>query len=103
MFAYFWKAFGMVRRFHSAGPTVKTVIGFLRSGEEVALEMIGHELFVTLEGERIAQRQRQQRAKTKTWLQMKRGWRVTDTRQPLELEIERNGVRLEWAGRAEQP
>jgi hypothetical protein len=95
----------MVRTFHSSGPTVTTTIGFLIGGGEVALEMVGHNLFVTIDGERIAKRERAG-AKSKVvkyWIPVNHRYTVTDTDHPLEIEIEHDGVRLEWASRAGLP
>jgi hypothetical protein len=82
--------------------TTITIIGFLAGGEKVALESVGPEMWLTIGGDQIARRGRVGNKRAKTWIPIMRGWTVADTDHPLELEIKRNGVKVDWTARTQK-
>jgi hypothetical protein len=80
----------------STSTTIKTTIGFLSGGEKVGLESVGHEMWLTLNGVRIAKRGRPGRKAVKRWIPTQQGWMVRDTNGPLAIQIMHNGVPVDW-------
>jgi hypothetical protein len=81
----------------STGATIKTAIGHLSGGEEVALESIAHDMFLTISGVKVARRGRKGTKRGKAWISVKQGWMVLDTNGPFSLEIKRDGNLLGWS------
>jgi hypothetical protein len=81
----------------STSTTIKTTIGFLSGGEKVVLESVGHEMWLTISGVRIAKRGRPGRKRVKRWIPMERGWIVRDTNDRLAIQIMHNGIPIDWA------
>jgi hypothetical protein len=78
--------------------TVKTTIGGLSSGEVVALESLGRDMFLTINGVKIARRVLHPKLnERKSWIPVNKGWIVIDTDGPLSLQIKHNGKILEWS------
>jgi hypothetical protein len=80
--------------------TITTRIGILSGGEVVALKSVGRYLFLTIDGVQIAERGR---VGGKPWVPVLGDWTVTDTGNPLEPEIKRNGVTIPWSGHTQAP
>ena len=76
--------------------TITTRIGVLSGGEVVALESVGREMFLTVNGVQIARRGYPKKG-AKTWIPVRLGWIVIDTNGPLSLQIKHNGKILEWS------
>src|SRR6516165_64908 len=86
-----------VARKRNTPPTttpIRTTLGFLESGEKLALESVGRSMWLTINGLRIAQRKLWRGIKT--WIPVRQGWMVTDTNGPLAIQIRRKGKSLEW-------
>jgi hypothetical protein len=82
----------------TATGTITTRIGVLGGGEVVALESVGREMFLTVNGVQIARRVLHPKLKVrKTWIPTKQGWFVIDTNGTLSLQIKHNGKLLEWS------
>ena len=79
----------------TATGTITTRIGVLSGGEVVALESVGREMFLTINGVQIALRVNWK--DKKSWVSVKQGWIVLDTNGPLSLQIKHNGKILEWS------
>ena len=77
--------------------TISTRIGVLSGGEVVALESVGRDLFLTVNGVKIASRGHPNRTGTKTGITVKQGWMVLDTNGPFSLKIKRDGKVLDWS------
>jgi hypothetical protein len=76
--------------------TIITRIGVLSGGEVVALESVGSDLFLTINGQKIVRRKPMGKG-TKTWIPVKQGWMVLDTNGPFSLQISRDGKLLDWS------
>jgi hypothetical protein len=87
----------------TATGTITTRIGVLSGGEVVALESVGRDMFLTINGEKIARRGHPKRNGAKTWIPVKQGWIVLDTNGPFSLQIKHNGKLLEWSPLAGAP
>ena len=85
----------MARKPSETASTITTRIGVLSGGEVIALETEGRNLFLTIDGVKIAQRVNWKGEKS--WLPVKRGWLVLDTNGALGLQIKHNGKVLEWS------
>jgi hypothetical protein len=79
----------------TATGTITTSIGVLSGGEVVALESVGREMFLAINGVQIALRINWKGKKS--WVSVKQGWIVLDTNGPLSLQIKHNGKLLEWS------
>lgn len=77
----------------------RTILGVLSGGERVVLEMVGRDLWLTIEGVQIARRGRLGSKGVKTWIPVHRRWLVRDTDGPLGIQIMHNGVEVEWTSR----
>jgi hypothetical protein len=74
-------------------------LGFLSGGEEVAVESVGLEVWLTINRERIAKRGRLGSNYAKKWVPLARGWSVTNTNHAPEIEIRFSGTKIDWSGR----
>lgn len=79
--------------------SIRTTLGLLKTGEVVALESLGREMYLTIDGLKIARRKLPKRVKT--WMPLKLGWMVIDTDGPPAIQIKHNGKLLEWVSRHE--
>jgi hypothetical protein len=87
----------------TATSTITTRIGVLTGGEVVALESVGRDLFLTVNGVKIARRGQRKKGGAKSWIPTKQDWFVIDTNGPLSLQIKHNGKMLEWSSRTQAP
>lgn len=84
---------------HEPSSPIRTTLGFLRTGEVVALESLGREMYLTVDGVKIARRRLSKGGKS--WIIVKPEWMVIDTNGPLAIQIKHKGKLLEWASRHE--
>jgi hypothetical protein len=74
--------------------SITTTLGFLKTGEVVALESAGRDMYLTIDGVKIARRTLPKGVKT--WIPVTPGWMVIDTNGPLAIQIKHNGKLLDW-------
>jgi hypothetical protein len=85
----------MAQKREPSPPTsIRTTLGFLKTGQVVALESEGREMYLTVDGVKIARRALPKGVKT--WISVAPGWMVIDTNGPLAIQIKHNGKLLDW-------